>query len=320
MDKPRYSRVSDILDLAVFMSSKINGVTISEIMERYNVSRRTAERMRDSLTCIFPAVGEIETSDIQKHWGFINYSISNLVSFNNEEIINIETLSKQTSNKELKLQLQKTLDKIRAINIKNKLSDEDKIKLLMQTQGYAIKQLPKYKIDIETYITVKNALSDNKMIEGTYHNKKRLIEPLGLIYGDKTYLVAYEKAKGKDIYTYTLHKFKNLKITNKSFKKPNFNLQEFANRSFGVYQSEIMNVELEFDKNLAPEAMEYSFHPTQTMKKLKDGRLLVNFKACGDREIIWHIFKWGSGCKILAPKKLKKMYVEYLEDVLKAQK
>ena len=45
-DKPRYSRVSDILDLAIYMSSKIQGVTINEIAERYNVSRRTAERMR----------------------------------------------------------------------------------------------------------------------------------------------------------------------------------------------------------------------------------------------------------------------------------
>ena len=60
-DKPRYSRVSDILDLAIFMSSKIQGVTINEIAERYNVSRRTAERMRDSLTCIFPSIDEIET-------------------------------------------------------------------------------------------------------------------------------------------------------------------------------------------------------------------------------------------------------------------
>ncbi len=316
MDKPRYSRVSDILDLAVFMSSKINGVTISDIMKRYNVSRRTAERMRDSLTCIFPAVDEIETSDIQKHWGFINYSITNLISFNDDEIINFENVAKQTSNKELKSQLQKTIDKIKAISAKNNISDEDKIKLLMQTQGYAIKQLPKYKIDIETYETVKNALSESKMLEGTYHNKKRLIEPLGLIYGDKTYLVAHEKAKGKDIYTYTLHKFKNLKMTNKSFKKPKFNLQEYANRSFGVYQSEIMNVELEFDKSLASEAIDYSFHPTQTMEKLKDGRLLVNFKACGDREIIWHIFKWGAGCKINKPKKLKDEYKKYLKESL----
>ena len=85
-DKPRYSRVSDILDLAIFMSSKIQGVTHSEISERYNVSRRTAERMRDSLTNIFPQIDEIETDDSQKHWGFINYSISNFVTFTPKEV------------------------------------------------------------------------------------------------------------------------------------------------------------------------------------------------------------------------------------------
>ena len=78
-EKPRYSRVSDILDLAIFMSSKMQGVTISEIMQRYNISRRTAERMRDSLTCIFPSIDEIETEDNQKHWGFVNYSIAQFI-------------------------------------------------------------------------------------------------------------------------------------------------------------------------------------------------------------------------------------------------
>ena len=53
-NKPRYSRVSDIIDLATFMASKIQGITIKDIIERYNVSRRTAERMRDSLLNIFP--------------------------------------------------------------------------------------------------------------------------------------------------------------------------------------------------------------------------------------------------------------------------
>ena len=160
--------------------------------------------------------------------------------------------------------------------------------------------------------TSKTSLTTPLTTPSTY----LILSTLGLIYGDKTYLIGYEKAKGKDIYTYTLHKFKNLKVTNKSFKKPDFNLQEFANRSFGVYQSEILDVELEFNKELAPEAMEYSFHPTQTMKKLKDGRLIVNFKACGDREIIWHIFKWGAGCKIKSPKKLKDEYKKYLKESL----
>ena len=315
-DKPRYSRLSDILDLAIFMQSKSLGITISDIMDRYNVSRRTAERMRDSLLNIFPSIDEIETDDSQKHWGFINYSISQLITFEKDELIGLENLIKRTSNKELKLQLGKTIEKLQAINSKSNLTDEENIKLLMETQGHAIRQIPQYKIDVETFVEVKNALCQNKMLEGIYHNKKRILEPLGLIYGEKTYLVAYEKAKGNEVYNFILHKFKDLKMTQEKFKKHKFNLQEFANRSFGVYQGEILDVELEFNKTTAKEAINYNFHPTQSIKEQKDGSLLVNFKACGEREIIWHIFKWGAGCKINKPESLKTAYKNCLKESL----
>ena len=132
-DKPRYSRVSDILDLAIFMSSKLQGVTIKDIEKRYNVSRRTAERMRDSLTCIFPSVDEIETNDSQKHWGFINYSISNLITFTPKEIANIEQCERRTTNKEMKEELAKTAEKLKALNRKHSTSVENNIELYMQT-------------------------------------------------------------------------------------------------------------------------------------------------------------------------------------------
>ena len=46
-----------------------------------------------------------------------------------------------------------------------------------------------------------------------------------------------------------------------------------------------------------------------------DGTVYVKFKASGDLEILWHLFRWGSGVKILSPKSLKKQYIEMLDDV-----
>lgn len=316
-DKPRYSRVSDILDLAIFMSSKIQGVTISEIAERYNVSRRTAERMRDSLTCIFPSVDEIETDDTQKHWGFINYSISNLISFTPKEIANIEQCQRRTTNKEMKEELAKTVEKIKAFNRKNANSLETNIELYMQTEGYAVRQMPQYRISLETLKVIREAVQHSKMIEGVYHDKSRLIEPLGMIYGEKIYLVAREKAKGDGIFNYLLHKFEGLKLTDKTFDKGDFSLQEYTNQSFGVYHGEVLDVELLFSPELAPEASQFNFHPTQRGKYNEDGSYTVTFRASGSLEIIWHVFKWGSGCKIIAPKSLKDEYKKYLEDNLK---
>ena len=315
-DKPRYSRVSDILDLAIFMSSKMQGVTINEIAGRYNVSRRTAERMRDSLTCIFPQVDEIETDDNQKHWGFINYSISQFVTFAPKEIANIEQCQRRTTNKELKEELGKTVEKIKAFNRKNKNSVETNIELYMQTEGYAVRQMPQYKISVQSLEVIREAVQHSKMVEGIYHGKKRLIEPLGMIYGSKIYLVAKEKAKGSEIYNYLLHKFENLKLTDKIFDKGNFNLQEYTNESFGVYHGEILNVKLSFDKDLAQEAKEFNFHPTQRLHEEADGTLTVTFKASGSKEIIWHVFRWGAGCKIIAPKSLRDEYKKYLKENL----
>ena len=316
-DKPRYSRISDILDLAIYMASKPLGITINEIAERYNVSRRTAERMRDSLTCIFSQIDEIETTDTQKHWGFINYSISQLISFSSKEIANLEQYQRRTTNKELKDELSKTIEKLKSLSRKNLNSIENNIELILQTEGYAIRQMPKYKIDINTLEIIRTAIQNSLMIKGVYHGKKRIIEPLGMIYGEKIFLIAREKEKGDDIYNYHLHKFEKLSLTEQKFDKGNFDLKEYTNKSFGVYHGEILNVKLSFDKEVAQDAIKYNFHPTQKVTQEPDGTVTVQFKASGDREIIWHVFKWGKHCKILAPKKLIKYYKVYLEENLK---
>lgn len=315
-DKPRYSRVTDIIDLAIFMQSKLLGITINDIMERYAVSRRTAERMRDSLLNILPQIEEIETNDNLKHWGFVNFSLSSVISFNSKEIGNIEQLQRRTTNKEMKKELQQTVDKLKAFSRKNINSLETNIELYMQTEGYAVRQTPQYNIDLKVLDVIRHALQMNTEVCGIYHDKKRVLEPLGLIYGAKIYLVAKEKFKGDGIYNYLLHKFSNLENTDKSFDRGDFNLQEYTNRSFGVYQGEIMHVELLFSKDVAEDAQKYNFHPTQKIVQNPDGSVSVEFDAGGELEIIWHVFKWGENCKIIQPQSLANKYKNYLQKVI----
>lgn len=313
-DKPRYSRNSDILELAFAMAARPQGVTIKDIEAEYGVSRRTAERMRDSLINIFPQIEELEIEDQYntKHWGFTNHAILPLVSFTPKEIANIEQYERRTTNKEVKSELKSTVDKLKLLSQKRNRTIEENIELFMQTEGYAVRQMPQYKMNLEHLGVVREALKDSKIVTAKYHNKPRSLEPLGLIYGEKVYLVAREKAKGDGIYNYLLHKFEDMKLTDKTFDKGNFNLQEYSNRSFGIYQGEILNVKLLFTPKLAEEASKYNFHPTQKGKWNDDGSYTVTFKASGSREIIWHVFKWGSGCKILAPRELRDEYKKYL--------
>ena len=51
-----YEKTFDLLDLAIWMQSTREGVSLSDIMNRFQVSRRTAERMRDMILSRFPQV------------------------------------------------------------------------------------------------------------------------------------------------------------------------------------------------------------------------------------------------------------------------
>lgn len=314
-DKPRYSRVTDIIELIILMQSKVAGVSLNDIQEEFDVSRRTAERMRDSVLNLLPQVGEIPTASRVKRWGFINYSMNELVSFSKDEIATLEKL-KQNCDKISKKDLSTITNKIKTLNQKKLNSLEQEIEFILNCEGYAVKQSPNYKIDLDSISTIREAIRGGFKLSGKYNDKEKILSPLGLLFGEKIYLVAIEDNKGGEPFTYLLHRFQNLKLTNKKFDSNGFDLREFAKKSFGVFQGEIYNVKLNFDTTAAEDASNYNFHPTQKGKWEKDGSYTVTFKASGDKHIIWNLFKWGDTVKIIAPKELKKKYKEYLQKVL----
>jgi len=314
-DKPRYSRVTDIIELIILMQSKVAGVSLNDIQEEFDVSRRTAERMRDSVLNLLPQVGEIPTDSRVKRWGFINYSMNELVSFSKDEIATLEKL-KQNCDKISKKDLSTITNKIKTLNQKKLNSLEQEIEFILNCEGYAVKQSPNYKIDLDSISTIREAIRGSFKLSGKYNDKEKILSPLGLLFGEKIYLVAIEDNKGGEPFTYLLHRFQNLKLTNKKFDSNGFDLREFAKKSFGVFQGEIYNVKLNFDATAAEDASNYNFHPTQKGKWEKDGSYTVTFKASGDKHIIWNLFKWGDTVKIIAPKELKKKYKEYLQKVL----
>ena len=318
-DEIRYSRNTDLIEIILAMIARPQGITLRYIQEEFNVSRRTAERMRDSLLNSSLGIDELDIEDDKnaKHWGFTSFSALPNVLFTPKEIANIEQYQRRTTNKEVKHELNSTIDKMKIISRKKGLSIEENIEIYMQTEGYAVRQMPQYKINLEQLGVVREALKDSKIITAKYHEKPRKLEPLGMIYGEKIYLIAREKAKGDGIYNYLLHKFEDMKITNEKFDKGDFDLKEYTNRSFGIYQGEILKVKLLFSKELAEDASKYNFHPTQKGKYNEDGTYTVKFNASGSKEIIWHVFKWGSGCKILAPRSLRDEYKKYLVENLK---
>lgn len=318
-DKPRYSRISDILDLITLMQSRVLGITLSDIVDELGVSRRTAERLRDAIIDILPQIDEIETVGKEKHWGFTSGYMNEIINFTPDEIAILEGIKDGISVDFKKKTLENVITKLKALSRKQITKVDDAIEIIMKSEGTAVTQKPSYKIDVQVIDTIRQAIKENRMIKGKYIGNDKLLAPYGIIYGSNVFLIGVEEGK-PDPYVYRLHKLSEVQLTDKTFDKGSFDIKEYANHSFGVYQNEVMKVELLFSQDVKDDVLNFNFHPTQKVKENEDGSVTVKFKASGELEILWHIFKWGDSVKIVAPTKLKKMYVEYLENVLKAQR
>ena len=78
---PRYQRAVEIEDLIVTLAQSRQGLTIGEISERYEVSRRTAERMRDAVAERFALIeADRHDGDRRKRWRIDGRAMQALLS------------------------------------------------------------------------------------------------------------------------------------------------------------------------------------------------------------------------------------------------
>ena len=319
-EQARYPKLGKILNLIIKMQSRYSGITLNDIQEELEVSRRSAERLRDVLIWEIPQIEELPTTGREKHWGFSRSShLREIISFSKDEIAELEGVKNNLQLDSTKDVLNGIVDKLKVLSRKNATEIEDAIEILLKTEGSAVTQKPSYKIDIQILDTIRQAIKENLRIKCKYDGRDKILSPFGIVYGANIYLIGVEGDK-PDPYVYRLHKVTDIELTEEKFYKGDFDIKEYANRSFGVYQNEIIKVELRFSKEVAEDVLNYNFHPTQKVKQNDDGTVTVKFKASGELEILWHLFRWGDKVQIISPKSLKKEYVEYLENVLTMQK
>jgi len=324
----RYERVEDILKLALAMQTSYKGLSLNDIQEHFRVSRRTAERMRDAVVRLFPQIEEVETGSKIKRWKLSKHSLIPLVAFSPEELAELENTKKKLELDGLSNKAE-TIDdiisKIKVLNKNDLSSIETDLEALLEAEGYAIRQYPRFKIDKEVLSQIREAIKAFKVIEIEYEKGNKEIQvcnvhPYGVIYGEKHFLIAYNPER-KAIRLYNLTKIKSLKILDEYFdRNESFNLSEYSKNSFGVYQEEPLNVVLQFDKSVAEDVKNFHFHPTQKMKDQKDGSVKVEFTAGGSLAICWHLFKWGKLVKIIKPVSLKTIYKNLLTDAAESIK
>ena len=316
----RYEKVEYLLRLALDMQNSFGGISIQDIQEEYEVSRRTAIRMKDMIARIFPIEEVKNYSSKVKKWRLTKTPLTKMICFTSEELAELERCKRLSKTMNLTNSadlINNIVSKINTINSQKAMKTD--VEAMLEAEGYARRQFPRRKISPETLNVVSECLKAYKYMQFEYTNKKGetknvKVQPYAIIYGENTLLLAYNE-ECKEFRYYYFHMIKEPQVLEEYFDKDEtFDLEEYLSRSFGIYQEKPMDIKLLFSKDVADAVIEYNFHSTQKIKQNSDGTVTVKMHTGGRKEICWHLFKWGKNVKILAPKELIKTYDELLKE------
>ena len=315
----RLNKANEIIELAILMQNSYCGLTLDDIAHEFECSRRSAERMKAVLVEKFGnKIEEVyNNKDKKKRWRFKKGTMNWLINFTSSDFANLELCKKSIKSPTKQKEIDELIEKIKALNPQN-VSNVD-VDEILSSLAYAVRQGFRENIKLETLQIINDAILCQKQISIKYADSEQnfTLNPYGILHSDRVYLIAYNPYV-KAIWTYRISKIKEIKLTDDYFDKDeSFSMEEYCGRSFGVYQGEIFDVILQFDKDCAEDVKEYFFHPTQKGKLNDDGSYTLSLKASGEFEIITEILKWRSSVKIIAPQSLKDTYNKTIQEMYK---
>ncbi len=319
----RYEKADNLLQLALDMQAARSGLSLGDIQQHFDVGRRTAMRMRDSILRNFPQAEEVPTSEKVKRWRIPAGKLNRLIDFSAEELADLEAAISLLKRENLPSQansLWRLSNKLKALMRPDVARHiEPDLEALLEAEGLAMRPGPKPRTNGKIIEALRHSIMASNEIEIDYRNRrtnrlnKRRVRPMGFLMGHRHYLVGFHlNPKAMNYALFSLSNIEKVIDTGEMFERDDeFSLKEFAERSFGVFQEEPFEVEWRFSAEASKNALEFMFHPSQTMEEQDDGSLLVKFRAGGELEMAWHLFAWGDHVEIIKPKKLAKTMQKY---------
>ena len=309
-----YGKMLDLFDLAMKMQESSDGISLADICRDFDVSQRTAERMRDALLRYFPQMEEVNTGEKRKRWRIPQRTLNSLIAFSPEEISALQTAIsylKQNSLDDKAALLAKV-----ELKLKNLMKPEQKRRVevdaeeLIKAEGLVLRPGPKIKIDAQIIDTIRQAILSCHQVRLKYKSKMdgRIFDynliPYGFLYGQRAHYLVAKHSDGWDsgkAHNFSLSHILEADILPETFINDDFNLEAYAQESFGAWHEKPFDVEWLFSPKVAEEAKTFIFHPNQTFIENPDGSLTVKFRAGGKLEMDWFLYTWGDEVKVIKP-------------------
>jgi predicted DNA-binding transcriptional regulator YafY len=314
-------KLDELIQLTTLLQNTYTGYTIDELCEKLERPRRATERLMELLRDKFGERLEAisHKTDRKKHWRFKKGAANFLINFSESDISKLEMLKNEVKSVSERKSVEKIIEKIKALN--SKIVHKTDIDILLETQGLAVRQHPTENLNEEFMKKIEYSLLSLCKLKIEYKDSygnfyTPTIEPYGIKIADYHYLIAKEN---NQIKTFKILRIENIEVLENEYfdKDEDFNINEYCQKSFGVYTGKVLDVVLKFKKEVKDDILNYSFHPTQTNEVAKDGSIIVKFSASGSYEIITELLKWRDNVAILEPKQLKDEYNNEIEKLYK---
>lgn len=306
--------IFDVLRLAEAARARESGINLDDIQTLLKLRTRTAQRLVHLFEQAFPAVEKRKDPDRTRWWKLHDDPLIRCQGIRENELASLETaiLRARQHGSPLEVHhLESIRDRMLAsmtpIDVR---ALKRNAKAVLEARGHAYRPGPLARLNADVLAAIENALDRSVQLSVSYQGKAdklavdRILEPYGLLFGTREYLLASDPDKDDRLRNFRLDRIAAITVTDQSFQKdPEFDLQAHAAKSFGSYYSddEYGPVAWRFSPEAAKVAREFEFHPDQDIEDTADGGMIVRFSASGWLEMAWHLYKWGDGVTVLEP-------------------
>ena len=306
------------LDILWELAARRYGVTYQELADEFGFNKRTIQR---DLKVLSEEVGFNITSEVRdrgkKYFKLENNPLP--LNFPIDEIIALTFIKEIISPHEgtpYKKAFQKTLNRIRTTLPEKMQAFLEEASAAYYPHHRGQREHPSPKI----FKTAHRAINERKVCNITYRatstgqTKTYPITPLGFSYYHNRYYLLCLNPNYDDLLTLAAERIQALEITSQTFEPPDdLDIENRIQQAFGITLEDPIDVKIRFSAWQARYIKQRTWHPSQKIKELDDGEIILSFKAGGFYEIKSWILSHGADAKVLEPASLREAIIEELK-------
>lgn len=162
------------------------------------------------------------------------------------------------------------------------------------------------------FACLETARRQGRRVEHAYYSIQReeasvrKLDPYHLhLWEGSWYVIGYCHLRCA-VRTFALDRVQEIRILDEKFRvPPDFKIEDYLRNCWGIERGAPARVQIRFDAHQARWIRERIWHPSQSLRELSEGRLLMEVEVAGWREIKQWVLGFGAHAEILEPAELR---------------